>query len=401
MRGRASTDGVMEVRAMNGRAMSATVMEAHILPVHRWLAHDPDAQSSGVGADGHDTRPELPTLSPATQRACNELLAEGTSRNTIASYRSAINYLAAWSALRLGHAFRLPMTEAEILQFIVDHVERQSGDVLVHDLPDAMDQALVDAGVKAKKGPPALGTIKHHLAVLSTAHRVQGLPNPCNAGRVKQLWAATGRAYARRGVVPSTKDAITRETLQALLATCDASLAGIRDRALLEFGWSSGGRRRSEVALAEVRFLQLIDDDEYTYELRHSKTNPKGVERPDNFKPLIGETARSMRAWLQAGRITEGRIFRSITRYGRVGQSLSAHAINDIVHKRCELAGLTGNYSAHSLRAGFVTAATNHGAPAAQIMAFTGHRQVKSLSTYVHTASADQRRLAIELQEPP
>jgi len=35
-----------------------------------------------------------------------------------------------------------------------------------------------------------------------------------------------------------------------MIATCDDSLQGIRDKAILLFGWSSGGRRRSEVASA-------------------------------------------------------------------------------------------------------------------------------------------------------
>jgi integrase len=51
---------------------------------------------------------------------------------------------------------------------------------------------------------------------------------------------------------PRRKRAATREVLEAMLATCDDSLAGVRDRALLHFAWGSGGRRRSEVAAACV-----------------------------------------------------------------------------------------------------------------------------------------------------
>src|SRR5258708_6806480 len=60
-------------------------------------------------------------------------------------------------------------------------------------------------------------------------------------------------AYGRRGEQPAKKDALTRDLLEQLLQTCDDSLRGRRDRALLLFAWSSGGRRRSEVAGADMR----------------------------------------------------------------------------------------------------------------------------------------------------
>ncbi len=46
-----------------------------------------------------------------------------------------------------------------------------------------------------------------------------------------------------------------------MLATCDDSLEGLRDRALLCFGFASGGRRRSEIAAADLRDLRKTGDD--------------------------------------------------------------------------------------------------------------------------------------------
>ncbi len=42
------------------------------------------------------------------------------------------------------------------------------------------------------------------------------------------------RAYAKRGPLPHKKDALTKDPMQAVLATCDEK----RDRALLLFGVS-------------------------------------------------------------------------------------------------------------------------------------------------------------------
>lgn len=41
--------------------------------------------------------------------------------------------------------------------------------------------------------------------------------------------------------------AITRAVLEAMLATCEEDLRGIRDRAVLLVGFAAGGRRRDEL----------------------------------------------------------------------------------------------------------------------------------------------------------
>jgi integrase len=68
------------------------------------------------------------------------------------------------------------------------------------------------------------------------------------------------RAYAARGALPARKPALTKAPLEALLATCTDGLIGLRDRALLLFAFSSGGRRRSEVSAAVVDQLVKVDD---------------------------------------------------------------------------------------------------------------------------------------------
>jgi integrase len=341
-----------------------------------------------------------PALSPehaseATQRAIRQLLQEGESRNTLASYRSALRYWAAWFALRYGVALQLPVPAAAVLQFIVDHAQRTTEDGLVQELPAAIDQALVDAGHKSKIGPLALNTIVHRIAVLSKVHQLRSLENPAADPKVKELLSMTRRAYAKRGALARKKDALTRDPLDAVLATCDDSLAGKRDRALLLFGWSTGGRRRSEIADANMKHLKPCRNGEFSYELVHSKTNQSGQDRPENEKPVVGAAAEALREWLHATGITEGTIFRRIRRGGHLGEPLSAAAVREIVRKRCALAGVQGDYSAHSLRSGFVTEAKLIELPIADTMALSGHRSVRSLLGY--TRGGASRRVALRL----
>ena len=333
-------------------------------------------------------------LEPAAQQAVRELLREGESTNTRNSYQSAMRYWAAWHALRFERQMQLPLNVACVLQFIIDHAQRQTGAGLASEMPAHMDRALVDAGYKAREGPLSHNTLVHRMAVLSKAHQVHGLANPCQDGAVRELMSRTRKAYARRGEQPAKKDALTRDLLEQLLDTCDDSLRGRRDRALLLFAWSSGGRRRSEVAGADMRHLRAVGPQEFIYTLAHSKTNQSGRDAPENHKPVTGRAAQALADWLRAAAIQEGPIFRRIRKGGHVGEPLSPAAVRDIVKQRCALAGVEGDFSAHSLRSGFVTEAGRQNVPLPATMALTGHSSVNTVLGYFRADSALSNRAA-------
>ncbi|PZP72242.1 MAG: integrase [Delftia acidovorans] len=333
-------------------------------------------------------------LEPAAQQAVRELLREGESTNTRNSYQSAMRYWAAWHALRFERQMQLPLDVPCVLQFIIDHAQRQTGAGLASEMPANMDRALVEAGYKAREGPLSHNTLVHRMAVLSKAHQVHGLANPCQDGAVRELMSRTRKAYARRGEGPAKKDALTRDLLEQLLDTCDDSLRGRRDRALLLFAWSSGGRRRSEVAGADMRHLRAVGPQEFIYTLTHSKTNQSGRDAPENHKPVTGRAAQALADWLRAAAIQEGPIFRRIRKGGHVGEPLSPAAVRDIVKQRCALAGVEGDFSAHSLRSGFVTEAGRQNVPLPDTMALTGHSSVNTVLGYFRADSALSNRAA-------
>jgi integrase len=333
-------------------------------------------------------------LEPAAQQAVRELLREGESTNTRNSYQSAMRYWAAWHALRFERQMQLPLDVPCVLQFIIDHAQRQTGAGLASEMPAHMDRALVEAGYKAREGPLSHNTLVHRMAVLSKAHQVHGLANPCQDGAVRELMSRTRKAYARRGEQPAKKDALTRDLLEQLLQTCDDSLRGRRDRALLLFAWSSGGRRRSEVAGADMRHLRAVGPQEFIYTLAHSKTNQSGRDVPENHKPVTGRAAQALADWLRAAAIEEGPIFRRIRKGGHVGEPLSPAAVRDIVKQRCALAGVEGDFSAHSLRSGFVTEAGRQNVPLPDTMALTGHSSVNTVLGYFRADSALSNRAA-------
>ncbi|WP_077033405.1 tyrosine-type recombinase/integrase [Pelomonas sp. KK5] len=358
---------------MTKRAIKLVIADAHLVP-----ALDPDA------------------IAPMTADAVNALLAEGESENTVRSYRTALRYWAAWFWLRYGQAIELPVPTAVILQFIVDHLERRTASGLESSLPVTVDQVLVQNGVKSKLGPLALTTVRHRLSVLSKAHQLKNLDSPVHDPKVRELLTKSRRAYAKRGVQPDKKAALTLEPLQAMLATCDDSLRGVRDRALLLFGWASGGRRRSEVTAATIENTRKVGPRAYSFTLLHSKTNQTGVARSDSEKPVLNEAADALSAWLRRSGIVTGPIFRRIRRGEKVGEPLAAAAVRDIVRERAALAGLPDDFAAHSLRSGFVTEAARQNISLGETMSMTGHTSPATLVGYFRAAES-QRSAAARL----
>jgi integrase len=236
--------------------------------------------------------------------------------------------------------------------------------------------------------------VLHRLSVISKAHQMRAITNPTRDPAVQELVRRIRRAYAARGVRPASKAALTRDPLEALLATCTDGLIGIRDRALLLFAFASGGRRRSEVAAATLENLTRVDASAYVYRLTHSKTEPSGSAHSENAaKPLVGQAAEALSAWLAASGVSSGAIFRRV-RKTQATEPLSAQAVWLIVRRRARLAGLTERFSAHSLRSGFVTEAGRQNVPLGEAMGLTGHRSIQSFLRYFRSGSVQSSKAA-------
>ena len=327
-------------------------------------------------------------LSDAARQAAEEILVAGQSENTIRSYRSALRYWCAWAQARYRQTLTMPVSVPVVVQFLVDHLARGSADQAKCELPQDIDQLLVQSGFKGHLGALKMNTIIHRLAVLSKIHQLRHQPNPCEDAQVRHLLSRAKRAASKRGETVTKKTAATREPLEAMLATCDDSLEGVRDRALLLFAWASGGRRRSEVAAATVEQLTKVDTRGYLFRLMRSKTNQDGNQATHPEKPIRGQAADALTAWLQAAGISEGAIFRRLWKT-RVGPPLAPAAVAEVVRKRALLAGLEGDWAGHSMRSGFVTEAGKRNIPIGDVMAMTEHRKVDTVLGYYRSGALE------------
>lgn len=82
-----------------------------------------------------------------------------------------------------------------------------------------------------------------------------------------------------------------------------------------------------------------------------------------------------------------------------MAEPLTPAAVRNIVKERCALAGVEGDFSAHSLRSGFVTEAGRRNLPLADAMALTGHHSVNTVLGYFRADSALNNQAARMLDE--
>jgi len=296
-------------------------------------------------------------------------------------------YWQAWFERRFDSPLPIPLDHPLpvecILQFVIDHVDVPGPTGHRPTLPNTVDQSLVESGFKASSGALSLATVRQRISVMSGMHAQFGSNNPCRSLAVVKLLAAVREAQIVHGITQRRSPAVKRDLLDQLVATCDKSLIGMRDRALLLFFWASGGRRRSEAVLATVENTQRQPDGSYRFELVRAPATEDSVAGS-----VDGQAAVALDEWLSASGIRRGPLFCRIRRGDHIvwesranglALALKDHAVNAILKARCKAAGVPGAslYSSRSLRNGFVSQALDDQISVHQALRMTGHKSLR------------------------
>ncbi|HET9503046.1 MAG TPA: site-specific integrase [Hymenobacter sp.] len=248
--------------------------------------------------------------------------------------------------------------------------------------------SLADAGKK-------VATIQRHIASLSKAHQLAGLPTPTDDRQFKTLFEGISR---EKGIRQNQAPAFTLAYFKRVVQSIDTDRPdGIRDRALLLLGLA-GAFRRDELASLDIEHLRF-DEDGLVVELPKSKTNQKGEaeEKAIFFAPDRRSCpVRAVKDWLallhQHGQAS-GALFRSFHKGQRLSRRrLSTFSLNEIVQLR-----LGAPYTAHSLRASFVTIAKLNGADDAEVMNQTKHKTTSMIRRYTRLDNIRQHNAAQKL----
>lgn len=324
--------------------------------------------------------PAFAQLSDADEAALTDLYRRGTPPNTLRAWERDLAYIAAWKMASFGRPLNWPEDEKVALRFILDHAQD-----LTEKPGPAQDVAmeLIAIGLRRELTCPAPATLDRRIASWQAFHRMRNLPSPFSVPLVQQARQKARRANARPRVPKSPKP-VTRDILEVLLATCDATHRGIRDRAMLMLAFASGGRRRSEVTALNVEDIGL---DDFTARglvwIRLVETKTTKKDQAPRL-PMKGRAARALVHWLEVTQITDGPLFRPISLSDRpLTRRLAPDALRTILRHRLVLAGLPVDFATpHGLRAGFLTQAALDDAPLAAAMKLSLHRSAVQAQKY-------------------
>ena len=178
------------------------------------------------------------------------------------------------------------------------------------------------------------------------------------------------------------------------------------DLAILLLAFASGGRRRSEVA--RLRVEQLRNEPPAPVDPRDAgsptlpclaiqlgRTKTRDADEEGRVL-LVGPPVEALREWLERADIKKGPIFCAIDRWEAVEEkALTPQSINLIVKRRCGMAGLEPDaFSAHGLRAGYLTEAARQGVALPEAMQQSQHRSVQQAASYYNDTERAQGRAA-------
>jgi integrase len=239
----------------------------------------------------------------------------------------------------------------------------------------------------------APATIRRRLAALGKMHRYNDLPWNAAHGAIQGPLRGLLRQHGRP---PRKAAALSLAMLRQLLATCDRTARGRRDRALLLFGFA-GALRRSELVSLRVEDVK-VDAAGLRLRILRGKTDQEGQGAEVGLpRGRHVETCplRAFEAWQAVAGRNAGPLFRKVGARGRVGgAALHPDAVRRILLHRLRMAGLTpegsgqgfDRLSAHALRVGFITEAYAKGVRDEDIMRHTRHRDLRTMRGYVRRA---------------
>lgn len=243
----------------------------------------------------------------------------------------------------------------------------------------------------AHAGHLKVATLERKLAAVASAHAAAGFSSPTRTALVRRTLQGVRRVHgeAQKQALPLTPEVLRLITRPA--SGLDP-VRDLRDRAMVLLGFAGGFRRSELVALRPCDLS--FSNEGLIVTVISSKTDPYGRGRKVAIGGSSGRLSpvKTLKAWLsllqQAGghNAETSPLFRRIDRYGYLGGGLCSASVGLVLRQRLELAGVAPQgYSAHSLRAGLVTAAARAGAPIWAIQRQTGHRAESSVHAYIRS----------------
>ena len=235
-----------------------------------------------------------------------------------------------------------------------------------------------------------MSTLKRRLVSIGVIHKLKGHYLDTKHPLIIENIMGIKR---RKGSIQIGKKPLLINNLKKIINVIDQQkkeeIKKIRDRTIILIGFS-GGFRRNEIVSLDYEDLDFVEEG-LRINLKKSKTDQfgegsvKGLPYFDNsqYCPVV-----SMQKLIKISKITFGPIFRKFTKGSKLSNSrLTDQTVALLIKEYLKLARIDSkNYSGHSLRSGFATAAAESGAEERSIMSMTGHKSTEMVRRYIKEA---------------
>jgi integrase/recombinase XerC len=162
------------------------------------------------------------------------------------------------------------------------------------------------------------------------------------------------------------------------------SLAGLRDRAMLETTYSVGMR---------VSELVGMNDGDLDFDERVARIRGKG--KKERLAPIGSFACRALKRWLASRKLANdvkpGLAAPVFT--NRFGRRITTRSVGRMLEKYLKLSGLDLRTSPHTLRHSFATHLLDQGADIRSVQELLGHKSLATTQIYTHVTMASLRRV--------
>ena len=310
----------------------------------------PPLTSPPVVVSGNQLAPEASGL--ALQEKHAAFLSAATSANTRRTYQSAVRHFLAWGGL-------LPADEGTIIRYMLSCADTHNP-----------------------------RTVALRITALSRWHIHQDFRDPTATTTVRKTLLGISRTNGKPRRQAKALPVEDLDRIAEALINAD-TLRAVRDNALLQVGFF-GGFRRSELVAIRIEHISW-EEEGITITLPRSKTDQmgQGIVKALPCGGGLRCPVAALRRWLERSGLTEGPVFRSVSRWGQIqAAGLHASSVNEILTAAASLAGLSyaPSLSSHSLRRGMATSAHRAGAGFRDIKKQGGWRHDGTVHGYIEEA---------------
>ena len=287
-------------------------------------------------------------------------LKKSKANNTLRAYKSDFKDFGAFC---VKHGFKSLPSEPKIVSIYLTHLSKDS----------------------------KISTLRRRLVSISMVHKLKGhyldtkhpiiIENLMGIKRVKGS-IQKGKKPILINHLKSIINAINQENI--------SEIKKARDKSMVLIGFS-GGFRRTELISIDNEDLEFVPEG-LKIIIKRSKTDQFGEGMTKGLPYFANPEycpVTNLKKWLEISKIKNGPIFRRFAKGSLItNKRLTDQTVVLLIKKYLNLAGIdNSNYSGHSLRSGFATAAAESGADERSIMAMTGHKTTQMVRRYIKEAN--------------